>query len=112
MNDCVDINKDFLAARLNYLLKHNVIAKKKYNNVESYSLNENAQTLDLMEILTSCTSDIPILNASIDPNEVESNATLEDSPSISTIDTPPRNKLPHGCPSQPYSLTSLKLDVK
>ena len=44
--DCVDINKD-LAARLNYLLEHNVIVKKKYNSIESYSLNESAQTYDL-----------------------------------------------------------------
>ena len=61
-SDCVDINKDFHAARLNYLLEHNVIAKKKYNNIESYSLNENAQTYDLIEILPSCTPDIPIPN--------------------------------------------------
>ena len=63
INDCVDINKDFLAARLNYLLEHNVIVKKKYNNIESYSLNENAQTLGLIEILPGCTPDIPITNA-------------------------------------------------
>ena len=44
--DCVNINKD-LAARLNYLLEHNVIVKKKYNSIESYSLNESAQTYDL-----------------------------------------------------------------
>ena len=43
--DCVDINKD-LAARLNYLLEHNEIVKKKYNSIESYSLNECAQTYD------------------------------------------------------------------
>ena len=69
-NDCVDINKDFLAAHLNYLLEHNVILKKKYNNIESYSLNENGQTHDLIEILPSCSPDIPITNASIDPNDV------------------------------------------
>ena len=27
-NDCVEINKDFFAARLNYLLEHKVIVKK------------------------------------------------------------------------------------
>ena len=43
--DCVYINKD-LAARLNYLLEHNEIVKKKYNSIESYSLNECAQTYD------------------------------------------------------------------
>ena len=107
-NNCVDINKDFLAARLNYLLEHNVIVKKIYNNIESYSLNENAQTHDLIEILPSCTPDIPIPNASIDPNEVVINATLEGSPNISTIDTPTCSNLPYNCPSQPYSLTSLK----
>ena len=79
----VDTNKDFLAARLNYLLEHNVSVKKNYNNIESYSLNENAQTLGLIEILPSCTSDTPIPNASIVPNEVVINATLEDSPNIS-----------------------------
>ena len=82
--------------------------KKKYNNIESYSLNENAQTHDLIEILPSCTPDIPIPNASIDPNEVVINATLEGSPNISTIDTPTCSNLPYNCPSQPYSLTSLK----
>ena len=82
--------------------------KKKYNNIESYSLNENAQTHDLIEILPSCTPDIPIPNASIDPNEVVINATLEDSPSISTIDTSTCSNLHYHCPSQPYSLTSLK----
>lgn len=45
-NDCVDVIKDFLAARLNYLLEHNEIVKKKYNSIESYSLNECAQTYD------------------------------------------------------------------
>ena len=29
INECVDINKDFLAARLNYVLEHNVMFKKK-----------------------------------------------------------------------------------
>ena len=82
--------------------------KRKYNNIESYSLNENAQTHDLIEILPSCTPDIPIPNASIDPNEVVINATLEGSPNISTIDTPTCSNLPYNCPSQPYSLTSLK----
>ena len=82
--------------------------KKKYSNIESYSLNENAQTHDLIEILPSCTPDIPIPNASIDPNEVVINATLEGSPNISTIDTPTCSNLPYNCPSQPYSLTSLK----
>ena len=70
INDCVNINKDILAARLNYLLVQNVIVKKKHNNIESYSLNENAQTLDLVEILASCTPDIPLPNASIAPSEV------------------------------------------
>ena len=42
----------------------------------------------LIEILPSCTPDIPIPNASTDPNELEIKATLEDPPSISTIDTP------------------------
>ena len=107
-NDCVDINEDFVTARLNYLLVHYVIVKKKYNNIESYSLNENAQTHDLIEILPSCTPDIPIPNVSIDPNEVVINATLEGSPNISTIDTPTFRNLPYFCPRQPYSLTSLK----
>ena len=87
-NDCVAINKDCLAARLNYLPEHNVIVKKKYNNIDSYSLNENAQTDDSIEVPPSCTPDIPIPNVSIDPNEVVINATLEGSPNISTIDTP------------------------
>ena len=108
INDCVDINKDFLAARLNYLLEHNEIEKKKYHNMESYSLNGNVQTLNLIEIPPSCAPDIPIPNASIDPNEVVINATLEDSPNISTIDTPTCSNLPCDCPSQRYSLTSLK----
>ena len=82
--------------------------KKRYNNIESYSLYENAQTRDLTEILPSCTPDIPILDASIDPNEVVINATLEGSPNISTIDTPSCSNLPYNCPSQPYSLMSLK----
>ena len=107
-NDCVDINKDFLAARLNYLLEHNVIVKKKYNNIESCSLYENTQTRDLTEILSSCTPDIQIPDASIDPNEVLINATPEGSPNIPTIDTPTCSNLPYNCPSQPYSLTSLK----
>ena len=104
----VDINIDFHAARLNSLLEHNVIVKKKYTNIESFSLNENAQTLDLIKILPSFTSDIPIPNASFDTSEVEINATLEDSPNVSTIDTPTCSNLTHDCPSQPYSLTSLK----
>ena len=107
-NDCVDINKDFLAVRLNYLREHNVIVKKKYNNIESYSLYENAQTHDLTEILPSCTPDIPIPDASIHPNEAVINTTLEGSPNMSTIDTPACSNLPYNCPSQPYSLTSLK----
>ena len=107
-NDCVDINNDFLAAPLNYLLEHNVIVKKKYNNIESYSLYENTQTHDLTEILSSCTPDIQIPDASINPNEVVINATPEGSPNISTIDTPTCSNLPYNCPSQPYSLTSLK----
>ena len=37
---------------------------------------------------SSCTPDIQIPDASIDPNEVVINATLEGSPNISTIDTP------------------------
>ena len=53
-NDCVDVIKDFLAARLNYLLEHNVIVKNKYNIIASYSLNGNAQTYDLIEMLPSC----------------------------------------------------------
>ena len=73
--------------------------KKKRNNIESYSFNENAKTLDLVEILPSSTPDIPIPNASIDPNEVEINPTLEDSPNISTIDTPTCSNLPYDCPS-------------
>ena len=36
IKDYVDIKKNFLAALLNYLLEHNVIVKKKYNNIESY----------------------------------------------------------------------------
>ena len=36
INDSVDVNIDFLAARLNYLLEHNVIVKKKYSNIESF----------------------------------------------------------------------------
>ena len=50
--------------------------KKKYNIIESYSLNENAQTHDLIETLPSCTPDNLIPNASIDPSEVVINATL------------------------------------
>ena len=38
INDCVDINTEFLTARLNSLLGHNVIVKKKYHNIESFSL--------------------------------------------------------------------------
>ena len=52
--------------------------------------------------------DIPIPNDSIDPNEVEFKVALEDSPSISTIDTPTCSNLLHYCPSQPYSLKSFK----
>ena len=73
--------------------------KKNRNNIESYSFNENAKTLDLVEILPSSTPDISIPNASIDPNEVEINPTLEDSPNISTIDTPTCSNLPYDCPS-------------
>ena len=69
INDCVDINKDFLAALLNYLIKHNVTVKKKYNTGLN-SLNENAQTLDLIEILPSCTPNTAMPSASIGPNEV------------------------------------------
>ena len=36
------------------------------------------------------------------------NATLEDLLSISTIDNPACSNLPYDCPSQPYSLTSIK----
>ena len=36
INDCVDINVEFLAARLKSLLEHNVIVKEKYNNIESF----------------------------------------------------------------------------
>ena len=49
---------------------------------------------------------MPIPNASIGPNEVESNPRRFTS--ISTIDTPTRSNLPHGCPSQPLSVPSLK----
>ena len=105
INDCVNIKIDFLAACLNSLLEHNVIVKKQ---VELFSLNENEPTLDLIEILRSCTHDIPIPNASIDTNKVEIKATLEDSPNISTIDTPTCSNLPYSSPSQPYSLKSLK----
>ena len=66
------------------------------------------QTLHLIEIFSSCNPDIPVLNALIDPNEVVVNATLEDSPNISTIDTLTCRSLPYDCPSQPYSSTSLK----
>ena len=62
--------------------------KRKYSNIESYLLNDNAQTNDLIEILPSCTPDIPIPNVSIDPNEVVINANVAGSPNISTIDTP------------------------
>ena len=82
--------------------------KKKYNNIESYSLTENAQALDFIEILLICTPDIPIPDASIDPNEVVINITLEDSSNISTIDIPTSSNLPHDFPSQPYSPTSFK----
>ena len=81
---------------------------KKYDNIESYSLNENGQTHNIIEILPSCTPDIPIPNASIDPKEVVIKATLEGSPNISTIDTPTCSNLPYDFPSQSYSLTSLK----
>ena len=60
--------------------------KKKYNNLKSYSLNENAQTTDLIEILPRITPDIAIHNVSIDTNELEINGTLDDSLSIFTID--------------------------
>lgn len=63
INDCVGINSDFLAAHLNDLLEHNVIVKKKYNDIKSFSLNENGQTFDLIEILPSCNPDIHIPNA-------------------------------------------------
>ena len=61
----------------------------------------NVQTLNLVEILPSCTPDIPVPNASVDTNEVEINATLEDSPNASTIDTPTCSNLPYDCSSQP-----------
>ena len=73
---------------LKNLLGHEVIVKKKYNNIKSHSLNENAQTLDLIEIISSSTPDIPIPNTSKDSNEVEINAALKDSPNISTINFP------------------------
>ena len=60
--------------------------KKKHNNLKPYSLNENAQKLDLIEILPSFNPDIAIPNASIDTNELEINATLDDSLSIFTTD--------------------------
>ena len=103
INDCVGINSDFLAAHLNDLLEHNVIIKKKYNSIESYSINENAQTLDLIEIFSSCTPDKPILNTSNDTNEVEINTTLEYSLNISTIDTPTCRNLPYDCQKVVYN---------
>ena len=90
------------------MLEHNEIVKKKYNDIESYSLNKNAQTHDLIEILHSCTPDIPIPNASIYPIEVVINATLEGSPNISAIGTPTCSNLLYDCPNQPYSLASFK----
>ena len=73
---------------INSLLEHNVIIKIKYNNIESFSLNEDAEALDLIEILPSCTPYIPILNTPIDTNEVENNTSLEDPPKISAIGNP------------------------
>lgn len=64
----------------------NITNVKKKNNLKSYSLNENARTLDLIEILSRFTPDIAIHNVSIDTNELEINATLDDSLSIFTID--------------------------
>ena len=101
-NDCVYINKDFLAARLNYLVEYNAIVKKIYSNLEWHSLNENAQTHEWIEILRSCTPDIPIPNASIVLNEVVINAT------ISTIDTPTCSNIPYDFPRQSNLLISLK----
>ena len=60
LNDCANINEDFL---LNYMLEHNVIVKQKYNNIEPYSLNENASRPDLIKILSSSTPDVAIPNA-------------------------------------------------
>ena len=85
---------------------HNHLFHKR--TLKHLAKNENAPTLDLIEILSSCTPDIPIPNASTDTNEVEIIATLEDSPNISTIDTPTCSNLPYDCPSQRSSLTSLK----
>ena len=58
------------------------------------------EIFDLIEILSSCTPDIPIPNASIEvemknPNEVEINGTIVDSPNISSIDTPTCSNLPN-----------------
>ena len=64
----------------------NITNVKKKNNLKSYSLNENARTLDLIEILSRFTPDIAIHNVSIDTNELEINVTLDDSLSIFTID--------------------------
>ena len=111
-NDCVDINKDFLATRLNYMLEHTVIffLKKekqyriifiKWQSAKTWFNWNNSQLYP----------DIPTPNAWIDPNEVVINATPEDSPNRSSIDTPNTptcSNLPYDCPSQPYSLTSLK----
>ena len=63
--------------KLNYLFEHKVTVKIRFNNMQPYSLNENSQTHDLFEKISSCTPDIPTLNASIDANEVVINATLE-----------------------------------
>ena len=73
---------------VNSLLEHNVIIKIKYNNIESFSLNEDAEALDLIEIHPSCTPDKPILNTPTDTNEVENNTSLEDPPKISAIGNP------------------------
>ena len=68
-----------------------------------------------MEILSSWTREIPIPNASTDTNEVEIHTTLNDSRIISNIDTSNYSNQLYECPSQPYSLTSLKqnyIDVR
>ena len=95
INDFVDININFLADRSNYLLKRKVIVKKIYNNRESYSLNENDKHLIWFKYFQGVSKP----NALTDTNE--------DSSSIFTINIPNYNNLSFGCPSQPYSLTSL-----
>ena len=61
VNNCVNINIDFLAVCLNYSFKDNVIVKKKCKNIESYSLNENAQIRDLKYYATFKVSKFELL---------------------------------------------------